>query len=174
MDLNNWITTNHENNLKELKRICKGHELHEELYQECIVILLQYDSEKIQGLIDRNQLKYFFISIVIRQYISTTSPFHLKFRKHEQNTTDKDVYTIHQEDIEYDHGKDELINFINEQKNNEEWYVKELLRLKFDENLSYRKISKLTKIPTTSIYNTINKFREQTLEKHASKENPNQ
>lgn len=169
MDLNEWITVNHRANLKEIKKICKGHFLYEELYQECIIILLEYDKEKIQGLIDREQLKFFFISIVIRQYISTTSPFHVKFRKHAQNSSEKDVYNMEIQDEEYDHQKDELINFINEQKNAEEWYTKELLRLKFEEGLSYRKINKLTKIPTTSIYNTINKFRTDTIEKYGSK-----
>jgi DNA-directed RNA polymerase specialized sigma24 family protein len=166
MDLNEWITVNHQSNLREIKKICKNDTLYEELYQECIVILLEYDKEKIQGLIDRAQLKFFFISIVLRQYISTTSPFHVKFRKSNQSHSERDVYNIEILDEEYDHQKDELIAFINKQKDAEEWYTRELLRLKFEEGLSYRKISKLTKIPTTSIYNTINKFREDVIEKH--------
>jgi DNA-directed RNA polymerase specialized sigma24 family protein len=173
MTLNNWITQNYKENLQSVKNITKGSELTDDLYQECILILLEYkDPNKIQELINNNQLKYFFISIVIRQYVSTTSPFHTKYRKHAANTSDVDVYQMPVQDEEYDHDIDTLINYINKEKDTEAWYTKKMIELKFNENMSYRDISKMTGIPVTSCFNTINTFRKKVKNKYdGSKKN---
>ena len=170
MTIDQWITRNHKDNLREVKRICKGHPLYDELYQECILILLEYNQEKLQGILDRNQLKFFFISIILRQYISNSSPFHVKFRKHAANRSDADVYNMDiTDEEEYDHSKDELIKYIENEITQKDWYTKEILKLKFKDGMSYRQISKLTNIPPTSIYNTVNKARKEIIENHGSK-----
>lgn len=167
MNLNEYITKNYTELYQSVKNITKGNELADDLYQECILVLLEYkDKDKIQQLVDSNQLKYFFISIAIRQYISTTSPFHTKYRKHQQNTSDKDVYQLPIEDDQYDHDIDTLINYINKEKETQSWYTKKMLELKFEHNMSYREISKMTQIPLTSCYNTINTFRNKVKEKY--------
>ena len=167
MNLNQWITTNYKDNLQSVKNITKGHQLTDDLYQECLLVLLEYkDQDKLQQLIDNNQLKYFFLSIVLRQYISTTSPFHTKYRKQQQNTSDKDVYQLPIEDEAYDHDIDTLIGYINNEKETQSWYTKKMLELKFEKGMSYREISKMTQIPLTSCYNTINTFRNKVKEKY--------
>lgn len=167
MNVNEYITKNYEELYQCIKNITKGNELSDDLFSECILILLEYkDANKINELANSGQLKYFFISIAIRQYISTTSPFFTKYRKHQQNTSDKDVYQLPIEDEQYDHDIDTLINYINKEKETQSWYTKKMLELKFEHNMSYREISKMTQIPLTSCYNTINTFRNKVKEKY--------
>ena len=170
MNLNQWITQNYKDLEQAVKNITKGDKLTQDLFQECIIILIEYkDQDKIQELIDNNQLKFYFISIVIRQYLSSTSPFHTKFRKQAANASEMDVYNIETVDEQYDHEIDELIKYINKQKDKESWYTKKMLELKFEDGLSYRDISKMTKIPLTSCYNTINAFRNKVRKNHGCK-----
>ena len=167
MTLNNWITQNYKDLKQAAKNITKGSELTDDLLQECVLILLEYkDQNKIQQLIDNNQLKYFFVSIVIRQYVSTTSPFYTKHRKQAANRSETDVYQMPVQDEEYDHDIDTLINYINKEKDGEAWYTKKMIELKFEQGLSYREISKMTNIPVTSCFNTINTFRKKVKNKY--------
>jgi argonaute-like protein implicated in RNA metabolism and viral defense len=61
-------------------------------------------------------------------------------------------------DEEYDHETDIKIDFIQNELKNESWYVQRVVELKT--NMSYGDISKLTKIPRSSLYGTFNQFRD--------------
>ena len=54
----------------------------EDLEQEIYMILLEYNKDKIIELYCNNQLKYFIVGIVQRQYNSNTSPFYKKYKKY--------------------------------------------------------------------------------------------
>ena len=55
--------------------------LAEDLLQEIILILLEYDEKKIINLYNKKQLKYFITRITSHQWNSITSPFHYTYRK---------------------------------------------------------------------------------------------
>jgi DNA-directed RNA polymerase specialized sigma subunit len=69
--------------------------------------------------------------------------------------SDKDVYEVELPDDEFDGLKEAKIDFIEKQIEDMDWYDKQLVTLYFYNNMSYRKIAELTKIPKTSIYNGI-------------------
>ena len=156
MDINEYITANHKTLYQAAKNITKGHQLTDDLYQHCIeVLLVDKDEEKIQLLIDKNQLHYYFTAILIRNYHSSTSRFHYIYRKGSDIISDKDVYGVEIPEDEFDGLKEAKIEFIEKQIENMDWYDKQLVKLYFYDNMSYRKIAELTKIPKTSIYNGI-------------------
>lgn len=62
----------------------------DDIEQEIYLILLEYSEEKIKEMYEKNQLKYFIVGIVWRQYFSSTSPFFYKYKKY---------YTIIDENI---------------------------------------------------------------------------
>ena len=156
MDINEYITANHKILYTTAKNITKGHQLTDDLYQHCIeVLLVDKDEEKIQLLIDKNQLQYYFTAILIRNYHSSTSRFHYQYRKASDMISDKDVYGVEVPEDEFDGFKEAKIEFIEKQIENMDWYDKQLVKLYFYDNMSYRKIAELTKIPKTSIYNGI-------------------
>ena len=156
MNLNEYITANYKTLYTAAKNITKGHQLTDDLFQHCIEALLtDKDNEKIQLLIDKDQLHYYFTAILIRNYHSSTSRFHYQYRKGSDMISDKDVYQVDIPEDEFDALKEAKIDFIEKQIEHLDWYDKQLVKLYFYENLSYRKIAELTKIPKTSIYNGI-------------------
>jgi hypothetical protein len=64
-----------------LLKLTSGHELMIELKQELFLILCQMSEEKIQDSYYGKYINYTIINILKKQYHSSTSPFHKKFRK---------------------------------------------------------------------------------------------
>ena len=156
MNINEYITKNYNTLYQAAKNITKGHALTDDLFSHCIEVLLtDKDGEKIQQLIDKNQLHYYFTAILIRNYHSSTSRFHYIYRKPSDMISDKDVYLVELPEDEFDSLKEAKIEFIEKEIEHLDWYDKQLVKLYFYDNLSYRKIAELTKIPKTSIYNGI-------------------
>lgn len=154
--MNEYITANYKILHQAAKNITKGNQLTDDLFQHCIeVLLVDKDQEKIQLLIDKNQLHYYFTAILIRNYHSSTSRFHYIYRKGSDMIAEKDVYEVEVPDDEFDGLKEAKISFIEKQIEHLDWYDRQLVKLYFYENMSYRKIAELTKIPKTSVYNGI-------------------
>lgn len=64
-----------------LNTITGGHQLKEELKQELFLILCEMPADRIEVAFNNHYLNYMCINIVKKQYHSSTSPFHKKFRK---------------------------------------------------------------------------------------------
>lgn len=74
----------------------------DDLFQEVIVILLEYDNEKLEAIYKKKQLKFFVARIICNQYYSVHSYFWKTYKKYENN-------------------KYQLVDFLhNETGNNEE------------------------------------------------------
>ena len=127
----------------------------DDLLHECIMILIQYDENKMNEIIDRGHTKFFFVSIVINQWSSGTSPFYKLYKKSLMNEF-IDNFDF-KDDDGYDYDKDKLIELVQSELSGETWYLRKLLELKV--NMSYSEINKLTKIPRSSLHSTVSKFK---------------
>ena len=54
----------------------------DDLQQHIYLILLQYDQNKLQTIIDKNQIKFFIARIITNQWFSKTSSFFKTFKKY--------------------------------------------------------------------------------------------
>ena len=133
---------------KELKQICRkiGGNLAEDLFQELMLILLEYDKEKLLSICNKGYYKWFLVKTLTNQFNSNSSPFAKKYRP-------KEIDFILTSD--YDHNIDILIDKIDKQLNKLHWYDRELFKA-YVESGSYRKLSKQTDIPFNSISRTVN------------------
>ena len=52
-----------------------------DLAQECYLILLEYDQNKLNRINKKNEIQYFITKIIMNQYFSKTSTYHYKYRK---------------------------------------------------------------------------------------------
>ena len=71
-----------------VENICH-HELTQDLKDLCqmvYVILLEYDEAKIVDLWDNGEINFFLARIIINQYRSSNSPFHIIFRKFQERS----------------------------------------------------------------------------------------
>ena len=71
-----------------------------DLCQMVYLILLEYDDDKLQDLWENNQIRFFLARIIVNQYRSSNSPFHILYRKFRtiideevQKTLGGDCYT---------------------------------------------------------------------------------
>ena len=156
MGINEYITKNHKRLLDIAKNVTKGHQLTYDLFQHCIeIILIDNNKDKIQFMVDNDQLHFYFTALCIRNYNSNTSRFHYIYRKPNEANSEKDVYQINVEDENWDQDKELKIIFIEQQLQKMKWYERKMVELYFNEGLSYQKISNITGIPKTSCWNTI-------------------
>ena len=61
-----------------------------DLSQMVYLILLEYDEQKLQDLWSNNQMNFFLARIIINQFRSSNSPFHMIYRKF-QLMVDKEI-----------------------------------------------------------------------------------
>lgn len=54
-----------------------------DLCQMVYLILLEYDEQKLQDLWSKNQMNFFLARIIINQFRSSNSPFHMIFRRNQ-------------------------------------------------------------------------------------------
>lgn len=59
----------------------KGNDF-EDLEQEILLILLEYDDDKIIEMYNNKQLKWFIIKLIKNQYFSVNSPYYKKYKKY--------------------------------------------------------------------------------------------
>jgi hypothetical protein len=133
---------------KELRQICRkiGGNLSDDLFQELMIILLEYNQEKLIDIYNKGYYKWFLVKTLTNQFNSNSSPFNKKYRP-------KDIDYIITDS--YDHSIDIMIDKVNNKLNQLHWYDRELFKA-YIESGSYRKLSKQTDIPFNSISRTIN------------------
>lgn len=140
-ELINYLTSN--NSLKD------------DLKQELFIILCNMNDEKIIGLYERKEIKYYIIRIIKNQFHSSTSPFYKKYRNI-INEPDEIFYPV-----ESDDSQNEIDRMIKEQKQIEQ--IKDIVYNKVDDKvkqelfLMYYKLDKYDRYDGTSKDETCDK-----------------
>lgn len=57
----------------------------DDLFMEILLILLTYDTKKLDNIYQKNQIKFFIARIICNQYYSIHSAFYKKYKKYEDN-----------------------------------------------------------------------------------------
>lgn len=57
----------------------------DDLFQELILILLQYDNRKLSEAFQKKQIKFFIARVLCNQYYSVHSAFYKTYKKYEDN-----------------------------------------------------------------------------------------
>ena len=70
-----------------------------DLCQMVDLILLEYDEQKLQDLWSNNQMNFFLARIIINQFRSSNSPFHMIYRKF-KSMVDKEIHVTNDKTIE--------------------------------------------------------------------------
>lgn len=147
-------------------------QLQDDLKAEVALILCEMPEDKVSGLWERKELKFYTVRIILNLIKSNTSPFYKKFRisgidldeltsdlavRFSKDNTTSDIatgskykidkYIIHED---YNPIKDIAIAEID----NLYWYDREILKL-YAEHGTYRKVEEVTGIPFESIYKTV-------------------
>jgi len=82
MNINKYIQLNYNEIIKKVNAVTKGHQNTNDLFNDCIVSLLEKGKEYTDKLIKDNKVQHYLIKMAYIQFNSSTSPFHIKYRNH--------------------------------------------------------------------------------------------
>jgi hypothetical protein len=127
-------------------------ELQEDLKSEVFLILAELPEEKLIGLYNRKELRFYIVRIMLNLVQNVNNQFYKQYRnftelviEEKEDEIDTDITTKVQICIDDLH-----------------WYKKELLRLYTEEfNCNATALSKSTKIPYMSIIRTLNQTKSE-------------
>jgi hypothetical protein len=131
-------------------------ELQYDLKAEVFLVLCEMNEDKLKGMYERNELKFYIVRIMLNMIKSDRSTFYKNYRNHiEFVDVDKDF-----EIINYD--KMDLIDKLEKNLEVLHWYNKEILKLyAIDFKKNAKELSRKTGIPYMSLVRTINKTKKQ-------------
>lgn len=142
------------NFLKICQKITHNNELCRDLYQECLLILLEQPDKKIIELHSKGELKPFFIRIVQNNYNSKTSQFYKKYKARIEIIKDEGDQT------ESVYNYEKIVQYINSgTASRVEWFDNQIVNL-LSKDKNIRKLAKKTGINYHQIYSAIRRFKD--------------
>lgn len=141
------------------KKIAKGNDLWQDLKQELFVVLCEYDMSKLKEIIDKKQIMYFIVRILLNFYNSKTSPFYKKYKHINDEIIDLKYLKQFEDENSYSDELDKIeLAF---EKANLSWYERGIAKLYIQER-SFRKLSAKLDIPTRSLCETMKDVKRKT------------
>jgi Rps23 Pro-64 3,4-dihydroxylase Tpa1-like proline 4-hydroxylase len=154
-------------NSKEYVKLCKtiAKDYSDDLFQDLIVILCEYNPEKLEQINTNGHLKWFIVRILKNQFNSATSPFYKTNKEFLDRTSQIDFSRIDLIDEEYDSSKDSLIEMCLKELDitncTKDQYYERMMFKEYIEAGSCDKLSKKTGIYRKSIQYTVKKVKEE-------------
>lgn len=129
-------------------------ELRYDLKAEVFLVLCEMNDDKLIGMYERNELKFYIVRIMLNMIKSDRSNFYKNYRNYTE-FVDNDF-------IADEHDKTNMIDKLEVNMDGLHWYNKEILKLyAIDFKKNAKELSRKTGIPYMSIVRTINKTKKQ-------------
>ena len=159
--LNIYLEKSYNKLLEISKRITSNkYPDYEDLLHESIIALYKSDKEKIKDIIEKKQLTFYIVRIMMNQYQSNTSPYHKKYRrtKHKEHLKEFYIYTkepLTKEKMQEFEDREKRLQWIDEKLKGLSWFDVEVFRIYFREGFSLNKMQKETKINRSTLGKSI-------------------
>ena len=178
LKLNKYLEKNYKK-LKEVSdKITSGKKYNsEDLLHDTIVNLYDSDKNKIESLIDKNELIFWIARIMVNQYHSKTSPFYKKYKKYYQIINDKfsigtwqDQYInntpgrihrmIEEDGVKQKEKFEKDLELINKKLKEIHWFDSECFRIYTMTGMSLTQFSNQCGISRNTLYKSIVKVKK--------------
>ena len=159
--LNIYLEKSYNKLLEISKRITSNkYPDYEDVLHESIIALYNSDQEKIKDIIEKKQLTFYIVRIMMNQYQSNTSPYHKKYRrtKHKEHLKEFYIYTkepLTKEKMQEFEDREKRLQWIDEKLKGLSWFDVEVFRIYFREGFSLNKMQKETKINRSTLGKSI-------------------
>jgi hypothetical protein len=131
-------------------------ELQYDLKVEVFMVLLEMDDEKLFGLYERNEIRFYIVRTMLNMIKSDRSQFWKKYRN----------YTEYEDNEQIEIEQNSVIDIMENGIEKLHWYQKEILNLyTFEFNKNAKELSRKTGIPYMSIIRTLKQTKTE-LKKH--------
>jgi hypothetical protein len=155
--MTNWFETNYN----KLKYICSSvskENDNDELLHFCIDICIHH--KKFNDIEDEKGKIYFFTRVVLNNWKSNTSPYHMIYRKQRPLIID---YNVELPNIELEEIQEIDLQWVQDEiklLKTTDWYSGRLFELYIEEGCSITKLNKRTTIPIAILSRDVNKVRK--------------
>jgi hypothetical protein len=133
-------------------------ELRYDLKAEVFLVLCEMDEQKLVGMYERNELRFYIVRTMLNMIKSDRSTFYKNYRNHIEfvaSDLNREIKRINDEPTD-------LIDKLEKNLEGLHWYNKEILKLyAIDFKKNAKELSRKTGIPYMSIVRTINKTKKQ-------------
>ena len=159
MTLDRYLARNYSDLLQAAERIAVKDG--PDLLHEVILQLYQTKPETLEGLLEREQMKYWVLRVMVNNYNSKTSRYHYKWRKdierrrkfanHIRDWWDGDGVAAH---------RDALLSHIEKELADLPWFDAEVFAIYFEEGHTLDSFAEATGISRHTLYTTIRRVRK--------------
>ncbi len=156
--LDDYFETNYQK-LKEISLKISDVNNCENLLHFVIEEIYKCDQDRINEIIKKKQMTFYFVRVMLNQHQSNTSRFHYKYRKyyeyHVTGVRDSISPDTYENEIKQKEEVEERLEWIEEKLKDLYWFDAEVFRIYYREGFSLSEMQRATKINKNTLYKSI-------------------
>ena len=131
----------------------------DDLFSFVIEELYKCDQKRIEQIIEKKQMTFYVVRIMMNQYHSKTSRYHYKYRKYYEYHVSGIVEAISPDNVDTDIESKQLVEerlgWVEEKLKDLYWFDAEVFRIYYREGFSLNEMQKETKINRNTLHKAI-------------------
>ena len=126
--------------------------------------LYKCDQERIDEIIEKNQLTFYIARVMLNQYHSKTSRYYYKYNKYYEYHTTTTIESISADNVDYTIKEKELVeerlDWIEEKLKDVYWFDDQVFKVYYLEEHSLNSMAKATKINRNTLFKAISNVKK--------------
>jgi hypothetical protein len=126
--------------------------------------LYKCDQDRIDEIIEKNQLTFYIARVMLNQYHSKTSRYYYKYNKYYEYHTTTTIESISADNIDYTIKDKELVeerlDWIEDKLKDLYWFDAQVFKVYYLENHSLNSMAKATKINRNTLFKAISNVKK--------------
>ena len=157
--LNKYLIENYDK-LKDMAHNIAGIKGKDDLFSFVIEELYKCDQDRITEIIEKNQMTFYIVRVMLNQYHSKTSRYYYKYNKYYEYHTTTTIESITADNTEYEIKDKELIEerleWVEEKLKDCYWFDSQVFNIYYMESHSLNSMAKATGINRNTLFKSIN------------------
>ena len=161
--LNKYLIENYDK-LKDMAFNIAGKNGKDDLLSFVIEELYKCDQDRIDEIIEKNQLTFYIARVMLNQYHSKTSRYYYKYKKYYEYHTTTTIESISADNVDYTIKDKELVeerlDWIEDKLKDLYWFDAQVFKVYYLENHSLNSMAKATKINRNTLFKAISNVKK--------------
>jgi DNA-directed RNA polymerase specialized sigma24 family protein len=161
--LNKYLIENYDK-LKDMAFNIAGSNGKDDLLSFVIEELYKCDQDRIDEIIEKNQLTFYIARVMLNQYHSKTSRYYYKYNKYYEYHTTTTIESISADNVDYTIKEKELVeerlDWIEEKLKDVYWFDAQVFKVYYLEEHSLNSMAKATKINRNTLFKAISNVKK--------------
>lgn len=161
--LNKYLIENYDK-LKDMAFNIAGRKGKDDLLSFVIEELYKCDQDRINEIIEKNQLTFYIARVMLNQYHSKTSRYYYKYNKYYEYHTTTTIESITADNTEYTikdkREIEERLEWVEDKLKDCYWFDSQVFKVYYLEEHSLNSMAKATKINRNTLFKAINNVKK--------------